>query len=60
MIALLKRQARARQPGAKPEPAKRWTSVAIMAVAGNEGMLSVAKSRRVCGYRWTSQSRYVP
>lgn len=58
MLALLKRQARRRQPGAKPEPAKRWTSISIMAVAGAPGMLSVRRSRRVCGYRWASPSKY--
>ncbi len=57
MVAILKREARARKGGVKPEAARRWTSTAIMAVAGNPGMLSVARSRRVCGYRWSTPSK---
>ena len=60
MVAMLKRQARARKRGVKPAPARRWTSAAIMAVAGHPGMLSVRRSRRVCGYRWASPSKEWP
>lgn len=58
MVAILKRKARARQPGNKPDEPSRWTSMQIMAVAGRRGMLSVRRSRKVCGYRWATPSRY--
>lgn len=60
MLAALKRQARARKHGVKPEPARRWTSAMIMRAAGQVGMLSVARARWICGYRWTTPSRYEP
>jgi hypothetical protein len=60
LMSMLKRQARARKNGEKPEPAPRWTSMTIMRVAGNMGMLDVKMSRRICGYRWTTPSRYEP
>ena len=58
MLSRLKRAARAKQPGAKPEPARRYTSAVIMAHAGEIGMLSVSRSRRLCGYRWATPSKY--
>jgi hypothetical protein len=57
MVALLKTQARARKHGVKPQAARRWTSIAIMAVAGQQGMISVRRARKVCGYRWASPSK---
>jgi len=60
MLALLKRQARARKHGEKPEPARRWTSAMIMRAAGQVGMLSVRRARWVCWYRWGTPSRYEP
>lgn len=44
--------------GNHPEPAKRWTSATIMRYAGQMGMLSVPRSRKVCGYRWATPSKY--
>lgn len=58
MVAILKRRARAKQPGNKPEPPRVWTSMQIMAVAGRKGFLSVRRSRKVCGYRWATPSKY--
>jgi hypothetical protein len=60
MVALLKTQARAKKGGVKPEAARRWTSIAIMAAAGEPGMLSVRRARKVCGYRWASPSKDWP
>jgi hypothetical protein len=60
MVALLKTQARTRKHGVKPEAPRRWTSIQILAVAGQQGMLSVARSRKLCGYRWASASKYEP
>lgn len=57
MIALLKRQLRASRRGVKPAPAQVWTSRPIMGAAGLPGMLSVRRSRRVCGYHWASPSK---
>lgn len=57
VMAMGKRILRAKKKGVKPEAARRWTSTDIMAVAGNAGMLSVRRSRKVCGYRWASPSK---
>lgn len=60
MMSMLKRQARARKNGVKPETALRWTSMTIMRAAGQIGMLGVERSRKLCGYRWGTPSRYEP
>ena len=43
--------------GNHPPDGKMWTSGMIMRAAGNIGMLSVARSRKLCGYRWASPSK---
>ena len=58
MLARLKRQAKRVQPGVHGPRMPFWTSDAIMRAAGQPGMLSVRHSRRVCGYRWASPSKY--
>jgi len=60
MLAALKRQARAAKKGVKPETARVWESRTIMAYAGKPGMLSVRRSRLLCGYRHASPSKEWP
>lgn len=44
--------------GNKPEPSRRWNSATIMRYAGKFGMVSVRTSRKLCGYRHLTPSKY--
>jgi len=44
--------------GNHPPQAKRWTSATIMRYAGQPGMLGVRRSRKLCGYRHATPSKY--
>jgi hypothetical protein len=46
--------------GNRPDQGRRYSSKSIMAFAGQKGFTSLRQSRKLCGYRHGTPSKYTP